>query len=537
MFSIVLTKEGSSHLISVVPSTWVLGNNKDTILFWPRTRKNSDLELLRRDENSVPSENWRKLKCVVKLQGIATFAEGIKLEELYSNFEDTEDEERYHKNRENKRKHPAEKSIVEDLQNYNIDFEMMDNKETKKDNDNVTMNDMNKTTMNEYNSNIYFNHASTSYNTIDDTVAIETGASKIIATNENLTTIPETESQTGETLISLRLIEFNQIITENSGLQAENKILKESNLKFQNLKEETDRGFKALQVQLDKLYDILKHKQSYIDTISTAGTSVSTNFDEEIAQRNIQFPINSIKNLELLEDQLIDTNFEKVLVKKFSRICGTSGMLKISKIGLQLTRCLFTDELLNQLTWKGIKGCTKVPFMNFIKTRNLFFKIIHLADKCCSAKDSDVFLQNSAIKHSGQRMKRNSSAMKIINPKKNKIEIEKKTSTENEDPSSNNLETIIINTPDKEIHEEEANELLRDGFRGLDDKENKIDDTPDTKNRSIKAPKTVTVLSDVKISNKTTDSKHETKMMNVSSYDLRQVFEQNEECNKITNSD
>lgn len=42
----------------------------------------------------MPSENWRKLKCVVKVKGIATFAEGIRLEELYSNFEDTEDEER-----------------------------------------------------------------------------------------------------------------------------------------------------------------------------------------------------------------------------------------------------------------------------------------------------------------------------------------------------------------------------------------------------------------------------------------------------------
>lgn len=53
------------------------------------------------------------------------------------------------------------------------------------------------------------------------------------------------------------------------------------------------------------------------------------------------------------------------------------------------------------------------------------------------------------------------------------------------------------------------------------------DDTPDTTNRSIKASKTVTVLSDVKISNKTTDLKHTTKMMNISSDDLllSQVFE------------
>lgn len=143
---------------------------------------------------------------------------------------------------------------MEDLLNLNSDFEMMEDKEIRKDNDNVTV----KTTKNEYDSNIYFNHASANYNTIDDTEAIETDASKIIVTNENLTTIPETESQSvktipetesqsvttipetesqsGETLISLSLIEFNQIITENSGLKAENSILKESNLKFQNRK-------------------------------------------------------------------------------------------------------------------------------------------------------------------------------------------------------------------------------------------------------------------------------------------------------------
>lgn len=72
---------------------------------------------------------------------------------------------RYQKTRENNRKHPAEKSIVEDFLNLNFDFEMMEDKEIRKDNDNVTV----KTTINEYDSNIYFNHASTNYNTIDDT--------------------------------------------------------------------------------------------------------------------------------------------------------------------------------------------------------------------------------------------------------------------------------------------------------------------------------------------------------------------------------
>lgn len=61
--------------------------------------------------------------------------------------------------------------------------------------------------------------------------------------------------------------------------------------------------------------------------------------------------------------------------------------------------------------------------------------------------------------------------MKIINLKKKKIETVKKTATENEDPSSNNLETIIIHTSDKGILDEEINQGLQDG---IDDKENKI---------------------------------------------------------------
>lgn len=41
----------------------------------------------------------------------------------------------------------------------------------------------------------------------------------------------------------------------------------------------------------------------------------------------------------------------------------------------------------------------------------------------------------------------------------------------NEDPSSNNLKTIIIHTSDKEILDEEINEGLQDGIL---EKENKI---------------------------------------------------------------
>lgn len=91
-YHIVLTKEGSSQQISVVLSTWV---SSDEVLSWPRVKKNSELEALRRNENSQPDGYWRTLPCKVKVKDIETFAEGIKLEELYSKLEDTEDEERY----------------------------------------------------------------------------------------------------------------------------------------------------------------------------------------------------------------------------------------------------------------------------------------------------------------------------------------------------------------------------------------------------------------------------------------------------------
>lgn len=92
--------------------------------------------------------------------------------------------------------------------------------------------------------------------------------------------------------------------------------------------------------------------------------------------------------------------------KVFPNLYGTSGMAKISKVGLPVIKCFIKDELLSQYTWKGIKGSTKMAFVQYVKIRELFYKVAHLADKSCTFSDSDSFIQNSAIKHSGQRLKR-----------------------------------------------------------------------------------------------------------------------------------
>jgi hypothetical protein len=88
-FSLVITKEGGSDAVTAVPSGWV---NND-LLYWPRTNKKYEVENLRSNENTVYEPKWRRQKCRVKLTNITSFYEATKLEEMYSKFKDTDDEE------------------------------------------------------------------------------------------------------------------------------------------------------------------------------------------------------------------------------------------------------------------------------------------------------------------------------------------------------------------------------------------------------------------------------------------------------------
>lgn len=89
-----------------------------------------------------------------------------------------------------------------------------------------------------------------------------------------------------------------------------------------------------------------------------------------------------------------------------SRVCGTSGCLKLNKVGLMLFKHMFEDELINKYTWRGVSGTNKLAFVQLGNTRKLLYEVLVLADKNCTLIDVDSFLQNSALKHSGQRIKR-----------------------------------------------------------------------------------------------------------------------------------
>lgn len=70
---------------------------------------------------------------------------------------------------------------------------------------------------------------------VNHTEEIETDASEIKATHSHQNVaIPETEHE--ENLVTMSYKALNEILTENSALQGENKILKESLQRFENRK-------------------------------------------------------------------------------------------------------------------------------------------------------------------------------------------------------------------------------------------------------------------------------------------------------------
>lgn len=93
-------------------------------------------------------------------------------------------------------------------------------------------------------------------------------------------------------------------------------------------------------------------------------------------------------------------------VQILSKVCGTCGSLKLNKVGMTLFHFMFSDDVISNYTWRGISGSNKLAFFQYHNTRKLIFKVLLLADKNCSYIDVDAFLQNSAIKHCSQRLKR-----------------------------------------------------------------------------------------------------------------------------------
>lgn len=120
-----------------------------------------------------------------------------------------------------------------------------------------------------------------------------------------------------------------------------------------------------MQTQLNKVIQLLQNKSRAKSPI-IANDGLSTSEDNIIG--NLKFSIETKEQLDALEYKLLEKDVMTFLVsycisycfetfshtthsiKKFSASCGSSGLAKISKVGLSLMKLLINDELLTQFT-------------------------------------------------------------------------------------------------------------------------------------------------------------------------------------------
>lgn len=69
-----------------------------------------------------------------------------------------------------------------------------------------------------------------------------------------------------------------------------------------------------MQVQLDNLFDLLQRKNNGINTMDDENSNKHTQINQEIAQKNVAFPIRSIEELDIFENELADPVLEKKMV-------------------------------------------------------------------------------------------------------------------------------------------------------------------------------------------------------------------------------
>ncbi|XP_029677336.1 uncharacterized protein LOC115244088 [Formica exsecta] len=370
MFIIVETIEDGEVNLCVVPESW----EENGILFWPPGRKGLNL---RKDESILPDfNNWSKQKCTVKRKNFITFQAAIKAEKYLSRFDDTEDEENYLAQN-------SSKQIQRSQNKDNIDFNNL-----------ITENNI-------INNNIGVieNIENYSVDSVPTFVQIPKSSQElettmgftdaIVIENDGISTLPLSNSQKPLDAVQIQ----EKFDTINSNLE--------------NLKNYISRDISALHVKFDKLIDLLIKNQ----TNSVIEKSENDPLKSEILERDIE----QMKSLAIesdinnLEKNLCNQEFELAFIKVMSEIGGTTGKKDGNKIAYLLMDRLFERQLLTLCSWTGStkkkeEKMKKIAFFKYNRITEAIYKIIHLADSRYTIDDNIGFLKR-ILKNSVSRSK------------------------------------------------------------------------------------------------------------------------------------
>lgn len=170
---------------------------------------------------------------------------------------------------------------------------------------------------------------------------------------------------------------------------------------------------KIMQVLAKLITEVEYMSQALCEGQRGASTSIAT-------MENIADPVNSVEELDLLEESLKDDRVMQKYIQSMSFICGTSGKANGLDSCYKLVDFFVTRPLLLQCSWTGNSRASgvkqtqenepstsgetsKVALKFYKKFRSLFLKLVMLADRDFSEVDCDVFFKR-IIKNSKQRV-------------------------------------------------------------------------------------------------------------------------------------
>lgn len=133
-------------------------------------------------------------------------------------------------------------------------------------------------------------------------------------------------------------------------------------------------------------------------------------------------PVDSMSDLILLESELKEEVNMKRYIQKLSTVCGSSGKSNGIDCAYRLIDFVATREFIHSCSWTGLAreptesdanqpgtsnapegSASKIPLKFYSKFRELFSRVIRLADNEFSDADSDKFLKG-VLKNSKQRL-------------------------------------------------------------------------------------------------------------------------------------
>ncbi|XP_030745005.1 uncharacterized protein LOC115888657 isoform X2 [Sitophilus oryzae] len=398
MYKIVETIEKGSKQLTVVPQAW----EQEGILFWPKMKA----EKLIKIGTSIPEDSWFQMSCKLKRRELETYETAEKeLRAMLKKEDSTESEEP-----EVVPRPKRVRVMLPKKSTSGYDFNEMAIKAVCTDADATT------------------------------SKTIEYGIS-----SENTLVTDSSEQNVVYSYINADQISDNNYSVEQSSCLTAtiNDVLPTSALSTILGNQRTSENQLKILQQLSKLEamgDVVAGKVSNINCTCKKATPIVQN--DSIKQ------IETIEDLDALEESLRDKEIMKEKTEKLSYVCGKRGDGHGVNNSFTLVDRMFTRKFMTLCSWAGgARGeREKVAFKMYKNVILLFYNVIQLSDKSFTHKDCEEFFKN-VIRNSTRRSKSDFSRASTVKRRSKKIASQNDTSKD-----------ISGDVPHKEDHDHEVEE-------------------------------------------------------------------------------